>query len=138
MRIFLDTNVLVSAFSTRGLSADVLNLLLAEHQLVLGEAVLVEFSRVLRNKLKVPSKTTKEAVAFLRANAVVISDAPALGVAVRDPDDEVVLSEAVAGLAEVLVTGDNDLLELEAPAPLRILSPRGFWESLRSDPEDRE
>ena len=40
MRVFLDTNVLISAFATRGLGADVVNLVLAEHQLVLGESVL--------------------------------------------------------------------------------------------------
>ena len=52
MRIALDTNVLVSAFATRGLSADVLNLTLVNHQLVLGEAVLGEFTRILRTKLR--------------------------------------------------------------------------------------
>ena len=32
MRVFLDTNVQVSAFATRGLCADVLRLVLAEHE----------------------------------------------------------------------------------------------------------
>ncbi len=40
VRNALATTVLVSAFATRGLSADVLNAVLADHQLVLGEAVL--------------------------------------------------------------------------------------------------
>ena len=31
MKVFLDTNVLVSAFATRGLSADVVRLLLTEY-----------------------------------------------------------------------------------------------------------
>ena len=137
MRVFLDTNVLISAFATRGLGADVVNLVLAEHQLVLGESVLREFSRVLGDKMGASAQTTKEAVAFLRANAVVVSDAPDLGITVRDADDEAVLNEAVAGLAEVLVTGDKDLLELTTRAPVRILNPRGFWELVRSTGDEQ-
>jgi uncharacterized protein len=40
VRVFLDTNVLVSAFATRGLCADLLELVLLEHDLVLGRWVI--------------------------------------------------------------------------------------------------
>lgn len=134
MRIALDTNVLVSAFATRGLSSDVLNLILADHQLILGEAVLGEFDRVLRTKLNVPADTAAETTAFLRTQAVVVSSAPSLDLQIRDPDDLVVLSEAVHASAEVLVTGDQDLLSISDAAPIRILTPRGLWELLRAAP----
>ena len=42
MRVFLDTNVLASAFGTRGLCADVLRLIMAEHELITGEVVVEE------------------------------------------------------------------------------------------------
>ncbi len=64
MRIALDTNVLISAFATRGLSSDVLNLILSDHQLVLGETVLTELDRVLRTKLKVPDDAIQETKAL--------------------------------------------------------------------------
>ncbi len=48
MRVYLDTNVVVSAVATRGLCADVLQAILAEHQLVVGEAMLRELRRVAR------------------------------------------------------------------------------------------
>lgn len=133
MRIALDTNVLISAFATRGLSADVLNLILADHQLVLGEAVLGELARILRTKLKVPADIPEETTSFLRAQAVVVSSAPPLELSIRDGDDLLVLSGAVHGLAEVLVTGDQDLLSVAPEAPIRILNPRGLWELLRAD-----
>ncbi len=47
MRVFLDTNVLVSAFATRGLSADVFRRALAEHMLLTGEVVLRDLRLVL-------------------------------------------------------------------------------------------
>lgn len=40
MRVFLDTNVLVSAFSTRGFSSDVFRLVPAEHEMMTGEVNL--------------------------------------------------------------------------------------------------
>ena len=134
MRIALDTNVLVSAFATRGLSSDVLNLVLANHQLVLGETVIAELARVLRTKFKVPAKTVEETTTFLRSQAVIVSNAPLLDLQIRDQDDATVLAEAVHGLAEVLVTGDDDLLSIAQSSPIRILTPRGLWELLRLDP----
>ncbi len=136
MRVCLDTNVLVSAFATRGLSADVLNLILAEHQFVVGETVLSELERILAQKLKVPAETVEETLAFLQTQAVVVSHAPPLGFKIRDEDDEPVLAEAIEGLTEVLVTGDKDLLVVAAKAPIRILTPRGFWDEIRADQDD--
>ena len=133
MRVFLDTNVLVSAVATRGLCADILQAILAEHQLVLGETVLAELGRVLRQKLHLPPEIAGEMDEFLRREAEVVEDAPALGVTIRDEDDVAVLEEAVAGEVHVLVTGDRDLLDIANDAPVRIVSPRGFWDYLRSD-----
>ena len=42
MKVFLDTNVLVSGFTARGLCADVIRLVLAEHELITGEVILIE------------------------------------------------------------------------------------------------
>jgi putative PIN family toxin of toxin-antitoxin system len=135
VRIALDTNVLISAFATRGLSSDVLNLILSDHQLVLGESVLGELDRVLRTKLKVPGDTVRETTGFLRTQAVVITSAPPLDLPIRDEDDVPVLSEAVHGLAEVFVTGDQELLSVSEIAPIPILTPRGLWELLRTESE---
>jgi putative PIN family toxin of toxin-antitoxin system len=133
VRIYLDTNVLVSAVATRGLSADVLQVVLAEHQLVLGEVVLGELRRVLRQKLKLPVAAVDELDAFLRFHGAAIDSVVPLDVDIRDPSDLRILGEALAGKADLLVTGDRDLLDL-TKRPLRILAPRGFWDLLRADP----
>ena len=131
MKVFLDTNVLVSAVATRGLCADIFQAILANHDLVVGETVLTELQRVLRKKLQASADTVEEMDGFLRREAIVVGDAPALDVVIRDPADAAVLAEAVAAEVDVLVTGDRDLLDIAATAPVRILSPRGFWEELR-------
>lgn len=128
MRVFLDTNVLVSAFTTRGLSADVLRLALVEHELVTGEVNLEELRRVLRTRMGASAVLIDEAERLLREHEVVPKPEEPYPIQIKDPDDAWILASAVAGEADVLVTGDNDLLDLGSETPLRILTPREFWE----------
>ena len=130
MRVFLDTNVLVAAFATRGLCADVTRVVLAEHQLVTGEVVLTELRDVLVRRIKLPVAIVDDIVTLLRDHDVVPKPNTPSDVPVRDPDDRWILASAAAGRADVLVTGDQDLLDVAAKAPLPILNPRGFWDLL--------
>ena len=54
MKIFLDTNVLVSAMATRDLCTDVLRKVLTSHHLVISPSLFTELRRVLRQKLQAP------------------------------------------------------------------------------------
>jgi predicted nucleic acid-binding protein len=54
VRVFLDTNVLVAAFATRSLCADVFRLDAVEHDLLIEEPVLVELERVFDRNLRMP------------------------------------------------------------------------------------
>jgi putative PIN family toxin of toxin-antitoxin system len=131
VRVCLDANVLVSALAARGLAADVVRATLAEHELIVPEVVVTEVCRVLRSKLKVPSETVEAVEQLLRSQIPVPKPKATLDVEIRDAADAWVLASAVAGAAEVLVTGDNDLLTLGDSAPLPMLTPRAFWEFLR-------
>lgn len=136
MRVFLDTNVLVSGFATRGLSADVVRLVLADHDLLTSDDVLAETRRVLREKLGVPAGTVSDIEKLLRHHHVEPTPEAGPPVPVRDPDDEPVLAAAIAARADVLVTGDNDLLDVaDQVKALRIITPRGFWEATHSTSE---
>jgi len=47
---------------------------------------------------------------------------------VRDEDDQWVLASALDAKADVLVTGDKDILDVtEEASGLTITDPRGFW-----------
>lgn len=132
MKIFADTNVLVSAFMARGLCADLLEVILADHQLMTGEVVLQEFQRVLTTKLKVPKRKTSDVLQFLRNHHVEPKPDKPSEVKVRDEDDRWVLESAIKAKADILVTGDKDLLDISNQVPqLRIVTPRRFWELLQ-------
>lgn len=130
MRVFFDTNVLVSAFATRGLCADLFRHVLAEHEVLVGEVVLAELERVLRQKIKLPAVLVSEVESMLREHSVVPRPKAHLALGLADRSDEWVVASATAGQAEVLVTGDVGLLGLASP-PLPIISPRGLWERFR-------
>jgi putative PIN family toxin of toxin-antitoxin system len=134
LKVYLDTNVLVAAFATRGLCADLFQAVLADHHLVVGEVVLTELRRVLSRKLRMAPGMVEELEAFLRAQGEVVADAPPVALEIRDAADRLIVAEAIAGGAEVLVTGDGDLLSVAAGAPLPIVAPRAFWELLRAGP----
>ena len=132
MKVFLDTNVLVSAFTARGLCTDLLRFLLAEHDVMTGEVNLVELRRVLAEHFHASDRQLAFVERQLRDQMVVPRPTTPSPLPLRDPDDAWVLASAIAGAADVLVTGDKDLLTLAAHSPLAILSPREAWEWLRS------
>ncbi|MBV9084296.1 MAG: PIN domain-containing protein [Acidobacteriaceae bacterium] len=128
MRVFPDTNILASAFGTRGLCADVLRLILGEHELLTGEVVIDELRGVLRRKFGVPAETVKEIEVFLRGYHVEPrpDELPKLNLA--DRNDLLVIGSAIKAEASILITGDREIPALEEKLEsLRILSPRQFW-----------
>jgi putative PIN family toxin of toxin-antitoxin system len=133
VRVFLDTNVLVSAFASRGICADLLRHVLVEHDLVTGEIVLTELKRTLLKRIKVPPKVVAEIEDLLRDHEVVAKPRRHLDLGLRDPDDEWIVASAVAGKADALVTGDRDILETTVHLPIRVYTPRQFWEQGHKD-----
>jgi predicted nucleic acid-binding protein len=100
--------VLIAAFATRGLCEDVLRTVLAEHELVVSEFILGELERVLREKLKMPS--------------LVVEPTDPSNWPENDPDDQWIVATAMIGDAQLLVSGDRDLLNASQKFQLRSLA----------------
>jgi predicted nucleic acid-binding protein len=131
MSVFLDTNVLVSAFTARGLCADLFRYLLAEHDIMTGEENLIELQRVLAERFQAADAQLAGVAGQLRDQVVVQQSAEPAGVGRYHRDGARVVASAVAGAAILLVTGDEDLLAIADRAPLPIVTPRAAWERLR-------
>lgn len=135
MKVFLDTNVIVSAFTARGLSADLFRYLLAEHEIMTGEVNLAELRRTLRDKCGASRDQIALVEAQLRDLTIIHKPRAVPAIRIRDRDDLWVLASALAGDAEILVTGDKDLLVVAEKVSIPILTPRQAWENLRGDSE---
>lgn len=136
MKVYFDTNVVLAAFATRGLCANLFAHVLLEHELLVGETVIRELRSKLRIKLKLSKHAIDEIETLLRDQTVVKTPTHHLRLGISDPDDEWIVAEAIAGEADTLVTGDAALQKFGKRAPLPIVSPRGLWEALR-DTEPR-
>ncbi len=127
MWVCLGRNVLVAAFATRGLCADVVRVVLEDHALVIGDVLFDEREHVLRAKLQLPEGR----IAAVREALVTPDPVPPPPepdpLAVDDLDDAWVVATAVRGGAGVLVTGDAALLAAAPVSPLGRFSPRSHW-----------
>lgn len=131
MRVVLDTNVIVAAFASRGLCAEVFEVCISGHTVILSEHILAETGDKLLRKIKLPKQTVLAIIEYLRTIAEVVVPEVLDSSICRDTDDVAVIGTAVGSSAEFIVTGDEDLLILKAYRTVKIVTPREFWNILR-------
>lgn len=131
MRLFFDTNVLVSALTTRGLCAELFAAGLLSHDLATCHAVLHELERILADKFRLPAPVVAGYLALLQERAELVESQTTLPES-PDPDDAPILACALAGRADLFVTGDKALLDMNTLEAMPIVSPRECWERLRN------
>jgi putative PIN family toxin of toxin-antitoxin system len=132
MKVFLDTNVLVSAVATRGLCADVLREVFRHHHLIISPELLTELENVFRKALGLPQNIIFEFIEVIKQDSQLSTPSPLLNVKIRDKDDLLMLSSASNGGADLFITGDKELLGLQSIRNMGIVSPRMFWERLKA------
>ena len=128
MRLVVDTNVLVSAFLWQGTPGRLVELVGEnEHQFFTSRALLDELAEVLhRKKLAKQVQATGLTAAqmlrnYQRLAATVTAHRLAQQVS-RDADDDAVLACALAAQADMIVSGDADLLVLKQFHNMRIVT----------------
>lgn len=129
MRAVIDTNVLLSGLLWHGAPH-----VLLEHVrtgalgLISSPALLAEFEEVIgRPKfdaiLKASNTSRDHVLAEMRQLPEVIAPRALSQPVCRDPDDDEVLALAVAAQADLIVSGDSDLLSLKQYSNIPILDP---------------
>ena len=136
MRIVFDTNVLFAAFIARGTCATLYEQALAMAMLLTSETILQEFEEKLVIKGKVEAEKAARLRAEIAANFSVVPIQPLAEPVCRDPDDDAILARAVAAHADLLVTGDKDLLVIGSYQGIPIVTPAECLARLR-DPTGR-
>lgn len=133
MRVFLDTNVLVSNLLFGGVCAEVVEIVLRHHTSVTGDYVIREAKGVLADRFGVPESLIEEYLdRFRRHHIEPLPEAP-YKLPISDLDDPWIVASAVNARADLLVTGDKPLRSADDQVPeLRIISPREFLELHRS------
>lgn len=126
MRVVLDCNVLISAALKAGPPAQVVDLTITRHTLILSDDILAEYLEVAgRPKFRSSFRRLLEIIALISDIAEMVSPvskAPAL----PDPDDEIYLATALAGSAQFLVTGNQRHFPDSPYEQTEIISPAQF------------
>ena len=125
MTIVLDTNVIIAGIAADGLCRDLLRRGMLPHDVVTSEPLLEELAEKLTSKFRVDPQDVPFLAAY-RKRAEAVVPAALDDTVCRDPDDDVVLGTALAGKADIILTGDEDPLVLKSYRGIRILSPRQY------------
>ncbi|MGH9464524.1 MAG: putative toxin-antitoxin system toxin component, PIN family, partial [Thermoanaerobaculia bacterium] len=129
VRVVFDTNVVVSGVVAEGLCREIVESRLPDHEPVLSDRLWEELVGALREKFGLEPDDLP-LLGLYRRLATWVEPSPFEAPVCRDPDDDWVLATALAGEAQAIVTGGEDLLALGQHRGVAILSPRRFLERL--------
>lgn len=128
MKIFIDTNVLISAFVFGGKAGSLLELLFDSHySLLISDYVDSEFKSKLEEKW--PQKAEKVYSLYHTLPFVFCESSSTQQGDLRDKKDIPVLSDALYHKADIILSGDKDFLEANLEQPL-VYSPAMMYEFL--------
>ena len=129
IRAVLDTNVVLSGLLWHGTPHALLGRV-REGTLIFisSPALLAELAEVIArpqfDTILVRSNTSRErSLAELHELTEVIAPPPLAEPVCRDPDDDAVLALAIAASADLIVSGDRDLLNLKSFQGIAIVTP---------------
>lgn len=128
-RVVLDTNVLISgALSSTSTAAHAVEKAISDGQLLASTATLRELMEKLLSAKFDPSASREKRDALLLRLAPLVEIVEIVQAihASRDPKDDIFLEVAVNGRADVLVTADRDLLQLNPFRGIAIVTPADY------------
>lgn len=135
MIVVVDTNVLVEAiFWPRSTARRALTgLALRRFKTAVNQPILDEYAAV-TSELRIrlfPNAQPSAALAWFAAKSIRVEPMPIEGKLSRDPKDDLFVATAAAAHAAFLVTQDRDLLVLQKPFGIHIVTPVELIRELR-------
>lgn len=131
-RIVVDTGVLISAFAYGGIPAKAVQRAFKESKIFISPDILEEYRNVPLLLEKRKKITHQQLKSLLQGIAIFVSKAELLYPQeklklCRDEKDNMILECCLKANADILITGDKDLLVIEElPFLLSILTPADF------------
>lgn len=128
MKIFFDTNVIISAFITHGSAAEVFEHCIINHNVFTSSFIMEEFQEKLQSEFEYNKDEITDATNFIKNNFTIITNHKRLTEKLcKDKDDDNILAAALVAKVNCIITGDQELLLLRKYKNIYIISPKDFW-----------
>jgi uncharacterized protein len=130
VKVVFDTNIFISAFVIPGGSTEkaVLKIIENNIHLVISKAIIQELLDVLARKFGRDAEELARTAVYLSELGEMVSPKRKIKVLKDDPDNRI-LECAVAGRAEIIVTGDKAMLQLGKYEGVRIITLKEFLQT---------
>ncbi|GBE05905.1 MAG TPA: putative toxin-antitoxin system toxin component, PIN family [Nitrospirae bacterium] len=130
MRVVFDTNIFISAFVVPGSQAEkaVINIIESQDTLVISKDITGEVLSVLSSKFSRDREAISRTAVNLSELAEVVYPRKKIHVLQDEPDNRI-LECAVSGKADVIVTGDREMLKLKKYQGVKIISLKEYLET---------
>lgn len=132
LRVLLDTNIWFSAVVYGGIPEQVVSWSLKNSHIIISPILLGEILQKLKLKALAPHKWRRFFSMYLEKVCLIV-ELDNLPDVVRDVGDNHVIAAAERGNVDIIVTGDNDLLELGSYKRTTIINSKEFLKIYSSD-----
>jgi len=128
----LDTNVLVSGTLFFGVPGHIIDAAVdRQFTLALSPAILQEYANVLsRDKFGLSADAVAVLVGDMESHALIVYPTKAHQIVAEDPDDDAIIDCAVAANADMIVSGDRHLIDLNEVQGIPVITPAMFAEKI--------
>ena len=126
MIVVIDSGVWISAFQFGGTPLITVRSLFRYHQIAICAPILVEIHRILTLKFGWPTSRVQGALDDYLDYAIHVTIPDECPHVCRDANDDMILESAVVAGAELIVSGDKDLLAVKHYKGIRVLTPKAF------------
>jgi len=134
MIIVFDSSIWVSAIKYGGTPLKAILHALDRESIVTCNELEDEVVRIVSEKFDIPSKDVREQLANLLIKAGRVTITGSISGVCRDPNDDFILECALTANADLIVTGDKDLLSLNTYETIEIITPRQYLDRFEARP----
>jgi putative PIN family toxin of toxin-antitoxin system len=138
MIVVFDSGIYISALQFGGIPRQALVNAVASDYLIYCSKIEDEVVTTMTRKFGHSAAHVISELANFAEEAILVPLIGGLSGICRDPNDDFILECAVTGHADLIVTGDKDLLSLESYEAVRIVTPRQYLDLNRCDTLDQE
>jgi uncharacterized protein len=127
MRVVIDTNIIVSAYLGGALETIIVAWKVGKFTLLVSNDIADEYHRVLkRPKFRIAYTELDDFFALLLDQAEFVISSETVNAITADPTDNKFLEAALAGKADLIVSGDSHLLALKGFRSIPIVTAQEF------------